>query len=192
MHMSTDANMFWSEEVGLISKSEDSEKRFWWTLPNCFAFARYSETRNNAPVVVCSPFFSSYNTKWRLALIRNNYGNEKSNVGLFLWKIEGSYHCLSDLTVKLGVKDSKHELLEKMITGELNSYGCFGEWEFERYVNFYNDREEFAADGLLRFFCEMRLETDTLCEVPPRSKFILIIIIKIFLLILFCFVRYHC
>lgn len=182
MRMSTNTNMFWSEEVGLISKSEDQEKSFLWTLPNCFALSDYNDVRSNAPLVVCSPFFSSYNTKWRLALIRNDYSMETSNVGLFLWKIEGSYHCLSDLTVKLGIKDSKHKLLEKTITGELNSYGCFGKWDFEGYFAFNDDRNEFAADGLLRFFCEMPLKTDTLCEVLPRSKFILVITIQIFLL----------
>lgn len=172
MRMSSDATMILSE-VGLICRSEDQEKRFWWTLPNCFVFL----TKVHAPIVVCSPFFSSYNTKWRLALIADEY-----NIGLFLWKVEGSYHCSSDLTVKLGMKDSKHELLEKTITGELNSYGCFGKWKFEIHDNFRTNREEFSADGLLRFFCEMQLKTETLCEAPPSSKFILIITIQMFML----------
>lgn len=166
--------MVWSGEVGLISTSEDLIKRFWWTLPNYFA--HYTESL--APLVVCSPLFSSYSIRWRLVLIR-----DESSVGLFLWKTEGNYHCLSDLSVKLGMKHSKYELLEKTITGELNSYGCFGEWDFERYHILRTKREEVAADGFLRFFCEMRLKTESPCEAPPNSKFILIItILSIFML----------
>lgn len=155
--------MFWSEEVGLISKSDDQENSFCWTLPHCIA---YSD-------VVCSPFFSSYNTKWRMALIRID-----ATVGLFLWKIEGNYYCLSDLTVKLGIK----ELQEKTITGELNTYGCFGKWDFDEYHMFFQKREELAADGFLRFFCEIRSKTETPCEMSPRSKFVSITEIQIFML----------
>lgn len=115
------------------------------------------------------PWFSSYNTKWRLALIHRHNGYEF--LGMFLWKTPSS--SLSPrITATLGLFHTYYQ--EREFEGELNSHGCFGKWDFLQLSEFNLSADAIAADGLLRFFCEMRLKTEILQEVPVESKHLLL------------------